>query len=173
MLIGRFLIGFAILACTLATSAHAEQPPYKELVALLGKEVDSSTVLAFASKHNLDRIRKFDEGAFSSPDQSFSLIFRGGKITRIVLRISPWPNEPERKNWATYASALPAGLVAGDSRPSVIKKLGKPLASDATTDEAKSTWAVKEQHLWILFDKDQSHISEIFVKKGVVSSGAP
>jgi hypothetical protein len=164
-ILARISIAAVILSSMAATPAAPKQPEYKELIALLGKHYESKEVKAFATRNNLSRIIKFEEGSFSPPDESFRVWFNDGKISRVILKLSLGPKNPETKDWKVYSQPLPAGLSPGDSREKVIKKLGEPTPGNPRTDEGKSTWVAEGLNIWIAFNEDGSRIDQLFLKK--------
>jgi hypothetical protein len=159
----RLLRSVFILLALHASTQGAEHPKWQELTALLGKRYDAAEVTSVVRKHGLRSAIKFDSGQFSPLDQSYTILFREGKVSDIFLRIALWPRLEGMTEWIPYSRPLPAGLTGRDTRVTVIKKLGPPVPGPPATDRGKNTWVADGRRIWVIFQDEEGPIVEMFL----------
>ena len=147
-----------------ATVQSAEHPSWETLSKLLGKAADSPEVAGFVSAHKLDEITKGPSGAFSSPDQAYTLLYRKGQISSIVVRVAPRRKESSEPHWRAYSGKLPGGLSVDDGKDKVTAKLGKPVES------RMNTWRQGDVHIWVHFNQAENGIDELFISPRVIEA---
>ena len=138
----------------------AEDPDWKQLQRLLGRPITHPQVLDFVKTHQLEKVAKGDSGLFPARHFSYSVHFEQDIVTTIQIKVSPWPKGYGEKDWTHYGKSLPGGLMPGDSRKAVERKLGSP------THPGNNHWT---HHEWltirVLFNKDESAIQELYVSR--------
>jgi hypothetical protein len=144
----------------LAAEGH---PEWKKLTSFLGEPYDSEVVQNFVRAYSLKSGQKFDEGSFSAIDQAYTLMFRGGKISDIILRVAPFPKGSGDPGWIPYSKPLPGNLLPADRRADVVKKLGQPIPGKGNTDRDRDSWVADGVTIWVLFNKDNGSIDELFL----------
>jgi hypothetical protein len=142
-----FVFQFALLGYA------AEQPDRKELERLLGQQIDAKQVVDFVRIHELGKMSKGEDGSFSPPNGSYSVMFGPGIagkgiVETIVINPSPRPNNGA--DWMPYTKPLPGGLASGDSRKVVERKLGAPIRPGG------EWWIHGKLAIWVIFDPKES-----------------
>jgi hypothetical protein len=151
-----------ILLASIATFVSAaDDPDWPTLERLFGQDSQSQAVKDFVSTNHLGEMTKGDSGSFWTKHQSYSLLYRGGRIETIVLKLAHWSNEGEMKDWRTYSQPLPAGLSSADGRKAVEMKLGPP----ANATNRSGTWVQAGLKLWIIFNADEMSLESIYISK--------
>lgn len=119
----------------LAHAAAAEQPPWQDLQALLGRSTANPQLTTIIRKHELKSISKGSDGSYFPEGHGYSIMFSRNIVDTIVLRARG------------YENPLPAGLVADDDRASVLRKLGAPKGDPKFSD----VWVHGGLEIWVHF----------------------
>ena len=137
----------------------AEDPDWKLLQQLLGKTITHPQVIDFVKTHELKGIAKGDSGLLAGRHQSYSVHFEQSIVKTIQIKVSPWPKGYGEKDWTHYGKPLPGGLMPGDNRKTIERKLGSPIQPGG------DDWTHGELRIWVLFNKDESAIQELYVSR--------
>lgn len=147
-----------LLASIVALASAAEDPDWPALEKLFGQDSGSQVVKDFVTRYQLGDFTKGSSGSFTPHHRSYSLLYRDARIGYITLRLAPWPDHPEMKEWRTYTRPLPGGLLPSDDRKTVEAKLGQP------TTAGGDRWMSGALEVWVHFT-EQGAISEVSVEK--------
>jgi hypothetical protein len=85
-------------------------------------------------------------------------MYRGEKISTIVLHVSPWQKEYGDPGWRPYAGDLPSRIKPSSGIKDLIKLFG-----ESHTKQGHA-WISDGLNIWVHFSDDGS-ISELYVSK--------
>jgi hypothetical protein len=116
------------------SSDPGESEPAKDIAdptALLGKPPSHAVVRAFVDRHNaVIELSSYPDSVYHvAKDRGFSLLEEDGVIVTVFLYAQAGYEDFER-----YPGPLPRGLVAGDRREDVLRRLGEPHRSSGPVD---------------------------------------
>jgi hypothetical protein len=148
-----------LLAAIAALVSAAEHPEWPALEKLFGEDSQSQVMKDFAAKYELREHTKGPSGGFSPEHQAYSLLYDGGRIGTIIIKLSQWRGTVETQDWQTYSQPVPGGLSSGDDRNAVERKLGQPRKAGG------EVWEHGGLELWIHFKEGGVSIDSIYIKK--------
>lgn len=157
----------SLVLTTLLCSANADQaaaPKWQVLAKLFNQHKDSKEVTSFVQNHRLIEATKGPSGAFTSNDNSYSIMYRGSRVDTIVLRVSQFPRGHGEEHWRAYSQDLPGKLTSRDGREEVVKKLGVPVKS------RKDTWLLGDLYIWVHFNEKQKSIDQLYVSRKIIEA---
>ena len=116
------------------SSDPGEPEPAEDLAdptALLGKPPSHTVVRAFVDRHNaVIELSSYPDAVYHlAKDRGFSLLEEKGVIVTVFLYVEAGYEDFER-----YPGPLPRGLVVGDRREDVLRRLGDPDRSSGPVD---------------------------------------
>ena len=156
----RILILISLFFITLGETVAlaADDPKWEELKVLFGLNIESEKVKQVVRTYDLSKAAKGDSGSFTPKHHAYSLMFRGNKISTIVLHVSPLPKGYGDPGWLPYAGELPSRI-----KPSSRLKELITLFGESHTKQGH-TWISDGLDIWVHFSDDGS-ISSLYVSQ--------
>lgn len=140
-----------------------DHPAWDELSALYGEKAEGTVVQRFVKTYDLKEATKGLSGSFFPKHNGYTISYRDGAVSTIILKTSPWIEGYGGKDWKPYAHKLPCGIKDRPMLRDLVRRFG-PSEFPNT-----SVWVVNGLRIWAIC-LDDGTVSELYISPAAEES---